>query len=501
MQIGDAPPPVVEEDPVVDDEEVAFAMAQMRREAGRMRSKAIKNNHALELARRRAEVKVEEEEEEEELPPAQKADEEGEDGRISSLDETSQFIRNLGVRREEEEARRAKAESVVAPVKTETDAPLVEMEDLPEDVEMRSGEDDEAGADEEAEMARLMAGDEAKANDEEGVTSGETYVAGGMAATLSILKQQGLLKPMTPEERERERLYQQKQAWQAEQRRKDALRDLEREQARKGGPTSAKDQAQREYENRQREAAAARETARAFESYKPVVDIKYHDDFGRQLDPKEAWKALSHKFHGKGSGKLKTEKRIKKIEEQKKMVSLIFIISSPGSDRCPQEAMTSGDTPTGTNEAFRKRQEMVGSATMILSVGNKGSAPQQEEFLASLAKPKKEKAGAAAGGKGKGKANKAGTPSATQDLMMGLGAATASLPGSGSATPMLPRKAAGFKPIAARAVASPSGVDSPAPGTSNGAEGSATPKVSIGLTGKRKAEEEAEGSPSAKRVA
>ena len=65
----------------------------------------------------------------------------------------------------------------------------------------------------------------------------------------------------------------------------------------------------------------ARETVEAFKHYKPVVEIKYSDDFGRALSPKEAWKMLSHKFHGKGSGKSKTEKRIKKIEEEKKMAS------------------------------------------------------------------------------------------------------------------------------------------------------------------------------------
>jgi U4/U6.U5 tri-snRNP-associated protein 1 len=33
--------------------------------------------------------------------------------------------------------------------------------------------------------------------------------------------------------------------------------------------------------------------------------------------------------------------------------------------------MLSGDTPLSTNAAFQARQEMLGSATMILSVGNK----------------------------------------------------------------------------------------------------------------------------------
>jgi len=36
------------------------------------------------------------------------------------------------------------------------------------------------------------------------------------------------------------------------------------------------------------------------------------------MSQKEAFKHLSHQFHGKGSGKQKTEKRLKKIEDEKK---------------------------------------------------------------------------------------------------------------------------------------------------------------------------------------
>jgi U4/U6.U5 tri-snRNP-associated protein 1 len=93
----------------------------------------------------------------------------------------------------------------------------------------------------------------------------------------------------------------------------------------------------------------------SFKDYKPDVNIVYHDEFGRELTPKEAWKALSHRFHGKGSGKAKTEKRLKKIADEKK-----------------KEAMISGDTPTSMNKAFQARQEKVGQAHMVLSVGNKG---------------------------------------------------------------------------------------------------------------------------------
>ena len=36
------------------------------------------------------------------------------------------------------------------------------------------------------------------------------------------------------------------------------------------------------------------------------------------MNQKEAFKHMSHMFHGKGSGKGKTEKRLKKIEDERK---------------------------------------------------------------------------------------------------------------------------------------------------------------------------------------
>lgn len=49
--------------------------------------------------------------------------------------------------------------------------------------------------------------------------------------------------------------------------------------------------------------------------YKPEVTLEYVDETGRVLSEKEAFRQLSHRFHGKGSGKKKTEKRAKKLEQ------------------------------------------------------------------------------------------------------------------------------------------------------------------------------------------
>ena len=182
-------------------------------------------------------------------------------------------------------------------------------------------------------------------------SSSEPTFGSGMANTIALLRQQGLLAQPNADQDEREKVQRQRDFWLADYRRMLAQRELDRLQARGGN----KDQATREYENRTREQQEARSSLDLFKNYKPDINIVYYDEFGRSLTPKEAWKALSHKFHGKGSGKMKTEKRLKKIAEEKK-----------------KEAMASGDTPLSMNKAFQIRQEKTGQAHFVLSVGNRG---------------------------------------------------------------------------------------------------------------------------------
>jgi U4/U6.U5 tri-snRNP-associated protein 1 len=59
---------------------------------------------------------------------------------------------------------------------------------------------------------------------------------------------------------------------------------------------------------------------------------------------------------------MKTEKRLKKIAEERK-----------------QFQMSAGDTPTGMTDAFARRQQKTGEAHMVLSVGNKGSVQMGEQ--------------------------------------------------------------------------------------------------------------------------
>ncbi|KAJ1023724.1 hypothetical protein NDA18_004707 [Ustilago nuda] len=190
----------------------------------------------------------------------------------------------------------------------------------------------------------------------------EPVIGRGMASTLSFLRQQGMLPQTNPELKSREEQQRQYDAWLSARR----LEEQSREQARLASKASGSsiDQFSREAANRNRELEEARLAQDRFRDYKPDVEIKYHDEFGRDLDQKEAWKHLSHVFHGKKPGTKKMEKRLKKIEDEKK-----------------RERMAAGDTPTGMMGAFMSRSERTGKAHMVLSVGSRGSAPQENDLL------------------------------------------------------------------------------------------------------------------------
>ncbi len=90
--------------------------------------------------------------------------------------------------------------------------------------------------------------------------------------------------------------------------------------------------------------------------YKPNVKLEYMDDNGRMMNQKEAFRHLSHKFHGKGSGKIKTEKRMKKIMEESLMKN-----------------MSSTDTPLQTMEKMREKTREAATPYLVLT-GNKVQA-------------------------------------------------------------------------------------------------------------------------------
>lgn len=294
-----------------------------------------------------------------------------------TFDDTSEFVRAISYN--ETAVKTEPAEGSVEPT------PAKQISSPSRDLSMAAGDEalDEVEAgevvkeEEYEDMMEVIAEVEEKTaavnDDVEVGTSGEKTFGSGMAATLSLLRQQGVLALPSADQTAREDVQLHRDRFLAEYRHRQTQRETDRLQSRSGN----KDQATREYENRLREQQEARAQLELFKDYKPDVEIVYYDEHGRVLTPKESWKALSHKFHGKGSGKMKTEKRLKKIAEEKK-----------------QAAMASGDTPLSMNRAFQIRQEKTGQAHFVLSVGNRGAVPQASEFLdpQPLSKGKTEKA-------------------------------------------------------------------------------------------------------------
>ncbi|ODN95170.1 U4/U6.U5 tri-snRNP-associated protein 1 [Cryptococcus wingfieldii CBS 7118] len=362
---------VVEDGPenLVDDDDLQAALARTRRANAKKKPRAKPEDIAAQIAQQR---------EEEDRKPKIEQDAEAESGLIT-LDDTSEFVRNVSL---DSRALPVKRERL-SPAPSSTPAPAgpsdtaaatqervtVKIE-RPEEGEL---DEDEEMTEEDQELAEMaareglsleeyrqkidnqmveMAALQAAQAEKDKENEPEPTVGQGMAGVLALLKHQGALKSRTAEDEEREKVQKQKDLWLADYRRRMAQRELEKIRSRGGD----KDQAQREWENRMREQQEAKDALEIYRNYKPDVQINYHDEFGRQMTPKEAWKSLSHKFHGKTSGRMKTEKRLKKIEEERKQLS-----------------MNSSDTPLGMTNAFNRRQQATGEAHMVLSVGNKQS--------------------------------------------------------------------------------------------------------------------------------
>ncbi|RNA29920.1 U4 tri-snRNP-associated 1 [Brachionus plicatilis] len=85
-------------------------------------------------------------------------------------------------------------------------------------------------------------------------------------------------------------------------------------------------------------------------NYKPDIKLDYYDEKGHAMNEKEAFRYLSHKFHGKGPGKKKTEKRLSKFKEKEAM-----------------NKMSSVDTPLHTVELLIEKQKNLQQPFVVLS--------------------------------------------------------------------------------------------------------------------------------------
>jgi len=89
---------------------------------------------------------------------------------------------------------------------------------------------------------------------------------------------------------------------------------------------------------------------RAEEDPAPNIKLEYLDEFGRELKPKEAFRLLSHKFHGKGPSARKAEKKLKLLQEAKKR----------------RDAAAKDMANTGLVAKLKKKQHQTGQAFVVL---------------------------------------------------------------------------------------------------------------------------------------
>ncbi|PVH83813.1 SART-1 protein [Cadophora sp. DSE1049] len=291
-----------EDMPFVDDEDLQASLAAQRRSALKKRQ------------RLRPEEIAQQFKEEASTTPAEN---EGEEEAGLVIDETSEFVANLQKPIAPEPKRRStsrQAEAVTAMGNDSDDEGDVNMDRSYADVE-----------DEEDRLARLK---REESNGEDMTNTGleqEATLDRGLGSTLKLLKERGIIK--TAESGDLNAVFRQKQLFLAEKQRREADAEkkarMQRERDRANGRLDKMSAREKEEyarsQNTFRDQLESRQLAEHFnKEYKPNVELKYIDDHGRSMNAKEAFKHMSHQFHGKGSGKQKTEKLLKKIEDEKR---------------------------------------------------------------------------------------------------------------------------------------------------------------------------------------
>ncbi|KAF4623995.1 hypothetical protein G7Y89_g14181 [Cudoniella acicularis] len=284
----------------VDDDDLQASLAAQRRNALKKRQKLRPEELVQKIK-------------EESATPAAEDDAPG--GLV--IDETSEFVANLQKPVAPEPKRRStsrQAEAVTAMGADSDDEGDIQMAQSYADIE-----------DEEDRQARLNREESANADITETGLEREATLDRGLGSTLKLLKERGIIK--TEESGDLNAIFRAKQMFLAEKQRREAEAEKkarsQRERDRATGRLDRMSAREKEdyarSQNNYRDQQESRQLAEHFnKEYKPNVELKYIDDFGRSMNQKEAFKHLSHQFHGKGSGKQKTEKMLKKIEDEKR---------------------------------------------------------------------------------------------------------------------------------------------------------------------------------------
>ncbi|KAI8603911.1 SART-1 protein [Dissophora ornata] len=364
MEVERPEPMDISEVNFVDDEDLQASLSKARRAATK---KTIKTLTPEQIAKNLAESKAMEMEE----------DDTPKGGLIIS--DVSEFVSNLSssavqipsarpaqtrAREQSVEAAEVSPPTVEDHPKQDYDMEGAQEEEEADNVRSRTRAESEAAEDEDVAMNEPKS--KGQSSTVETVLEDEPLVSRGLGSTLALLKQKGAYEMGSAEEAERAKVQSERAKWLAEVRLKEAkmARELARDKARdkersKDKSYSIRDRDRdREYENQRRDQQLMDEREARMKNYKPDVKIEYIDESGNQLNTKEAFRQLSHAFHGKTSGKMKTEKRMKKLEDEKRLMG-----------------MSSTDTPLNMVSAFQERQKAAGVAHTVLAYGNRNAVP------------------------------------------------------------------------------------------------------------------------------
>jgi U4/U6.U5 tri-snRNP-associated protein 1 len=309
--------PAIEDVSFVDDDDLQASLALQRRAAFKKRKKISPEDLARQLR------------EEEAQTPMELENEDGEEPGLI-IDETSEFVSNLQkpALLEAEEKATTTPTPAEEPAQTEPEGEGVEIDmDRYGDVE------------DEEELTERIKRDEAAKNAPPELTGTgleeESTLDEGLGATLKMLRSRGLVKDndggtANALMRDRQRFLADKFNRETDvERRARQQRERDRTSGKLERMSAREREEHARWENKQRDQQEARHMADVFNrEYKPDVQLRYVDEFGRNMSQKEAFKQLSHEFHGKGSGKMKTEKRLKKIDEEKKREAMSALDSS-----------------------------------------------------------------------------------------------------------------------------------------------------------------------------
>lgn len=321
----------------VDDDDLQASLALQRK-------KALKKRKAMRPEDLAAQIRAEQEREEDptELAnePAQEflpntlgdvveSTEAGDDAALV-IDETTEFLQVLGTAAEQDEADAARRKRRKSSQFSNGDKSLLDDATFDDGILDKDGDlDMELSYPEAAEAEDDGDHSKSRSHDINGTgLDAEKTIDQGVGATLALLRQRGVLAASDGTDkaasyRDRQQFLREKQrAEEDADRQRKLTRERERLSTRYMNSTTREREELSRKNNQQSEVTESRRLADIFnKEYKPNVELNYVDDHGRQMTQKEAFKKLSHQFHGKGSGNTKTKKHLEKIAAEKKKLS------------------------------------------------------------------------------------------------------------------------------------------------------------------------------------